>query len=49
MIIKSFEINKINISKNNVILMYGKNDGFKKQLTDKISSKFTSVLNKSLI
>ena len=43
MIIKSFETNKINISKNNIILMYGKNEGFKRQLTNKISSKFIDI------
>ena len=43
MIIKSFEANKINISKNNIILMYGKNEGLKRQLTDKISSKFNDI------
>ena len=43
MIIKSFEANKININKNNIILMYGKNEGFKRQLTDKISSKFNEI------
>ena len=43
MIIKSFEANKINISKNNIILMYGKNEGFKRQLTDNISSKFNDI------
>ena len=40
MIIKSFEINKINISKNNIILVYGKNEGLKRQLTDKLSFNF---------
>ena len=41
MIIKSFETNKINIKKkNNLILMYGKNEGLKKQITDKLTSKF---------
>ena len=43
MIIKSFEANKININKNNIILMYGKNEGFKRLLTDKISSKFNEI------
>jgi DNA polymerase-3 subunit delta len=43
MIIKSFETNKINIDKNNIILMYGKNEGLKKQLTDKLTSKFNDV------
>ena len=37
MIIKSFETNKINIDKDNIILMYGKNEGLKKQLTDKLT------------
>ena len=43
MIIKSFETNKINIDKNNIILMYGKNEGLKKQLTDKLTSKFNDI------
>ena len=43
MIIKSFETNKINIHNNNIILMYGKNEGFKKQITDKLTSKFTDI------
>ena len=43
MIIKSFETNKINTSKNNLILMYGKNDGLKKQLTDKLTSNFNDI------
>ena len=34
MIIKSFEANKININKNNIILMYGKNEGLKKEITN---------------
>ena len=36
MIIKTFEINKINLEKNNLILQYGKNDGFKKQIINKL-------------
>ena len=43
MIIKSFEIDKINKSKNNLILMYGKNEGLKKQLTDKLTSNFQDI------
>ena len=43
MIIKSFEANKININKNNIILMYGKNEGLKKQLTYKLASKFNDI------
>ena len=46
MIIKSFELNKINLQKSTFILFYGKNEGFKNQvrvnlLKDKIiSSKY---------
>ena len=29
MILKSFEINKIDLKKNRIILIYGKNEGFK--------------------
>tara|TARA_Y100000996_G_scaffold412946_1_gene400143 strand:+ start:2551 stop:3540 length:990 start_codon:yes stop_codon:yes gene_type:complete len=36
MIIKTFEINKINLEKNNLILQYGKNDGLKKQIINKL-------------
>ena len=43
MIVKSFETNKINISKNNRILMYGKNEGLKKQITDKLTSTFNDI------
>ena len=43
MIIKSFETNKINIHNNNIILMYGKNEGLKKEITDKLTSKFTDI------
>ena len=43
MIIKSFEINKINTSKNNIILTYGKNEGLKKQLTDKLTTNFDDI------
>ena len=34
MIIKSFEINKINIKKTPCILLYGKNEGLKKETTN---------------
>ena len=43
MIIKSFEVNKINTGKNNIILMYGKNEGLKRQLTEKLSSNFDDI------
>ena len=32
MILKSFEINKINLNKNKFILFYGKNEGLKKEI-----------------
>ena len=32
MIIKSFEVNKLNINKNPFVLLYGKNDGLKKEI-----------------
>ena len=31
MILKSYEINKINLNKNKIILFYGKNEGLKKE------------------
>ena len=43
MIIKSFEINKINLKKNNLILLYGKNEGFKKQVINKLINKQRNV------
>tara|TARA_B100001175_G_C19487858_1_gene630880 strand:- start:203 stop:1192 length:990 start_codon:yes stop_codon:yes gene_type:complete len=43
MIIKSLEINKVNIDKNNIILMYGNNEGLKKQTINKLTSKFTDI------
>ncbi|WP_440677535.1 DNA polymerase III subunit delta [Candidatus Pelagibacter sp. HIMB1587] len=43
MIIKSFEANKIKTSKNNIILMYGRNEGLKRQLTEELSSNFNDI------
>ena len=37
MIIKSFEINKINLKKNKFFLFYGKNEGLKNKKLKKIS------------
>ena len=34
MIIKSFEIRKINLDKNKIILFYGKNEGLKNESLD---------------
>jgi DNA polymerase III subunit delta len=36
MIIKSFEINKINFDYNKLVLLYGKNEGFKNQATNNL-------------
>jgi len=44
MIIKSFEINKINLNLNKFFLFYGKNDGLKNELTKKIIKK-NKILN----
>ena len=35
MIIKSFELNKINLEKNNFFLLYGENEGFKNEVIKK--------------
>ena len=32
MIIKSFELNKINLKKNNIFLLYGENEGLKNDI-----------------
>ena len=47
MILKSYEISKINIKKNNLILFYGKNEGFKNEEISKIISTGTDkdILN----
>ena len=39
MIIKNYEINKIDTKKNNIILFYGKNDGHKNEVLTKITHK----------
>ena len=44
MIIKSFEINKIDPLKNNLILFYGQNEGLKDENILKLSSKFQSII-----
>ena len=45
MIIKSFEINKINLDLNNLFLLYGKNNGFKNEFTENIIKKKNNVFN----
>ena len=39
MIIKSFEIDKSNISKFKLIVVYGENEGLKKEIISKIKKK----------
>ena len=41
MIIKSYEINKINLKKNNVYLLYGENEGFKNKVINDTFKKFS--------
>ena len=45
MIIKSFEINKINLDSNNLFLFYGKNEGFKYEITKNILKSKSNILN----
>ena len=45
MILKSYEINKIDLNKNKIILLYGKNDGFKNEATKLIIKKKDSSLH----
>ena len=40
MIFKSYEINKINFGKTKFILIYGSNEGHKKEIINEISKKF---------
>ena len=43
MIVKEFEFNKININKYNLYLLYGKNEGSKKEIISKITSKNKNI------
>ena len=45
MIIKSFEISKINPGLNNLFLFYGKNEGFKNEVTKNIIKNKNDILN----
>ena len=45
MIIKSFEINKINLDLNNLFLFYGKNNGFKDEFTKNIIKNKYDTIN----
>ena len=46
MIIKSYEINKINLKKNNVYLLYGENEGFKNKVINDTFKKFSKNIYK---
>ena len=39
MILKSFELNKIDLQKNKMILLYGKNEGHKNEIISAITKK----------
>ena len=43
MIIKEFEFNKININSYNLYLLHGKNEGLKKEIISKITSKNKNI------
>ena len=43
MIVKSFEINKIKLDENRFILLYGKNEGFKTEVTNILLKNKTSI------
>ena len=43
MIIKSFEINKINFDHNKLVLLYGKNEGFKNEATNNLTKNIDEV------
>ncbi len=45
MIIKSFDINRINIKEKKVILLHGKNEGHKNQVIESFSREFPEILN----
>jgi len=45
MIIKSFEINKINLGKNNLLLLYGKNEGLKNEIIKNIIKSENNIFS----
>ena len=45
MIIKSYEIKKLNINENNFFLFYGKNEGFKNEVIKNLTKKKDKVLS----
>ena len=46
MILRNYDLNKLDISKNNIILFYGQNQGAKEEEIDKIIHKNKLVVNK---
>ena len=44
MIIKSYEIEKIDFKKIKILLLYGKNDGFKKEFSDNLLDEIHETL-----
>ena len=44
MIIKSYEIEKIDLKKIKILLLYGKNDGFKKEFSDNLLDEIHETL-----
>ena len=45
MILKQFEINKINLDKHNLILFYGKNEGLKNSASKNLTKNIDKVYN----
>ena len=45
MILKSFELNKIDLKKNKIILLYGKNEGHKNEVISAITKKNKNISN----
>ena len=45
MILKSYEIDKLNKNKANFYLFYGKNDGLKKELTEYVLKEEKNIEN----
>ena len=45
MIIKPYEFQKINFATNKIILMYGKNEGHKKEIIKNINQAKNEILN----
>ena len=46
MILKSYEINKINLNKNKIILLYGRNDGLKNETINTLIKRESNNISK---